>query len=245
MRLLLYCLLLVLTQKAYSQTNIYTFNTHKFFTEAEIRSTFNKISKGLPADLDITPTVYHKITKKDTVINYLRFDAHKTTEKSAFALLYKQDSTFLLLDKKIPPFVLKDLDGKVFTSTQFLGKPTLINFWAIYCGPCIAEMPALSKLKEKYGSEMNFISITENDATRDALKQFVKNKEFNFLVLANGQEYQKNLKITALPRNLFIDKNGILRYIEGNFPLEGNEKEQSAESNSFIKIINSLINEAK
>jgi hypothetical protein len=92
---------------------------------------------------------------------------------------------------------------------------------------------------------MNFISITENDATLDALKQFVKNKEFNFLVLANGQEYQKNLKITALPRNLFIDKNGILRYIEGNFPLEGNGKEQSAESNSFIKIINSLINEAK
>jgi len=245
MRLLLYCLLLVLTQKAYSQTNIYTFNTHKFFTEAEIRTTFNKISKGLPADLDITPTIYHKITKKDTVVNYLRLEVNKATEKSAFEFTYKQDSTFLLLGKKIPHFELKDLDGKIYTSSQFLGKPTFINFWATYCGPCIAEMPALSRLKDKYGTEMNFISITENDAARDDLKQFAKAKGFNFLVLANGESYKRILKISAIPRNLFIDKDGILRYIEGNFPLESNRKEQSEESNSFLKIISQLINEAK
>lgn len=242
---LLYCLILVVTQKAYSQINIYTFNTQKFFTEAEIKSIYDKMSKGLPSGLDITPTIYHEITKKDTVINYLRFDAHKITDKSAFKFSFKQDSTFLLLGKKIPHFELKDLEGKAFSSNQFLGKPTLINFWATYCGPCIAEMPTLSKLKEKYGAEMNFISITENDALRDDLKQFVKDKGFNFLALENGESYKRSLKISSIPKNLFIDKDGILRYIEGNFPLESNGKEQSEESNSFLKIINQLINEAR
>ncbi|HJY11135.1 MAG TPA: TlpA disulfide reductase family protein, partial [Flavobacterium sp.] len=164
-------------------------------------------------------------------------------ETPDFKLVYKQDSTFLLLNKKLPDFKLKELAGNEISLTQLLGKPTLINFWSIWCGPCIAEMPQLSRLKEKYKDKVNFISITENNGVADNLKDFLKDKDFNFLVLESAEAYKRELKIKSIPKNLFLDKNGVLRYIEGNYPLDNNSASVDIDDkdNSFTKIIEELI----
>lgn len=240
-------LLLVLTQhKIFAQQNVYTFNNGVFLTEAEIKASFDTIKKTLPPSLSLTAIIYHKMIEKDTVINYITFAAEKKAAgqpSPGFDMLYKQDSIFLLLNKKLPDFNLSELGGNKVTSAQLLGKPTLINFWAIYCGPCIAEMPQLSMLKEKYRDKMNFISITENSAAGDGLTDFLKDKKFNFRVLENGEMYKKEIKISALPTNLFLDRNGILRSIQGNYPLNGKSAPLDVDDNAnyFTRIIEDLI----
>jgi len=218
------------------------------YSEKQVRQIFESSNKIIPENYIYKPTVYHKIFKKDSIINYLAFVAQKNdskTDKSIFKIEFKQDSLFLLLNKKLPEFKLKDLSGNVFSSTQLIGKPALINYWAIYCGPCVFEFPQLDELKAKYGDKMNFIAITENTCAGDDLKKFLEKHPFNFYILENGENYKKTLKIGAIPRNIFIDKNGYIRYIQSNFPYEkidlktGGRKYSN--NNYFVKIIEELI----
>lgn len=98
-------------------------------------------------------------------------------------------------------------------------------------------------LKEKYKDKMNFISITENSAAGDQLSNFLKDKKFNFQVLENGEMYKQELKISSLPTNLFLDKNGILRFILGNYPVTANSvpMDMNDKANYFTRIIEDLI----
>lgn len=246
MRSLIVLLLILTQQKIFAQQDVYTFNNGVLLTGAEIKASFDAVKKTLPPSLSLTAIIYHKVIEKDTVINYITFAADKKAsgqQSPGFEMLYKQDSIFLLLNKKLPGFSLEELGGNKVSSAQLLGKPALINFWAIYCGPCIAEMPQLSMLKEKYKDKMNFISITENSAAGDRLTDFLKDKKFNFQVLENGEMYKKEIKISALPTNLFLDKNGILRFIQGNYPLNGNSAPLDVDdkANYFTRIIEDLI----
>lgn len=241
--------LLFLLQKGFAQTAVYTFNNGgNFLSETEVKASFETVQKSLPSNLALESIIYHKVFKKDTTINYLAFNVNKVEPgqpSSGFKLSYKQDSTFLLLNKKLPGFKLKELNGQTISSAQFSGKPALINFWAIYCGPCIAEMPQLSMLKDKYKDRMNFISITENIGSTDNLTGFLADKKFNFQVLENGQAYKDALKIRALPKNIFIDRNGVVRFIQGNYPLGANSTPAEIDdvNNYFTKIIEELIKE--
>jgi thiol-disulfide isomerase/thioredoxin len=52
-----------------------------------------------------------------------------------------------------PDVALLDLDGKQRRLSEFHGKRVLINFWASWCGPCLAEMPALDAAQHKFGDQ--------------------------------------------------------------------------------------------
>lgn len=247
MKKILFPLLLFIVELTYGQTNYYTFNSDSLFTEKSVRLGFETTMKNMPANYIIVPTIYHRIIKKDSIINYLSFVAQRCdscTDKG-FKFTFKQDSLFLFLDKKLPEFKLIDLKGNEFSSSQLIGKPTLLNYWAIYCTPCIAEMPELNGLKEKYGDKMNFIALTENTCRDDDLINFLEKHPFNFYILQNAENYKKILKISAIPRNLFIDKDGYIRYIQGNFPYTELDMQKGIKkydgNNYFVKIIEELL----
>lgn len=155
----------------------------------------------------------------------------------------KQDSIYSLLNKKLPYFSLKDLNGKTFTSSDLIGKPTLINFWSIYCSPCIQEFPYLDSLKYKYGDKMNFIAIGENSAAE--IKELLKRKPFNFYILQEGYYYQKStLKIGSLPKNIWVDKNGYIIMIQEGLPFQQDPKTGKlfiGNSTPFEEIIENIL----
>lgn len=249
MKTIIPLLLTLLSLKCFSQQQVYTFNNGILLNEAELTRMIGSAQKSLPSTHAFTPIIYHKVVRNDTVINYIVLSSNRKSagqETPDLKFVYKQDSTFLLLDKKLPYFKLKDLAGNEVSSDQLLGKPTLINFWAVYCKPCIAEMPHLSELKEKYKDKVNFISITANSAADYNLKEFLKDKDFNFQVLENAEAYKNTLKIAALPRNLFLDKDGVLRYIQGSYHISTDLTtiDIEDENNPFMKIIGELLRDA-
>jgi cytochrome c biogenesis protein CcmG, thiol:disulfide interchange protein DsbE len=248
MKKLLIPMLLLFVEISLGQTNYYSFNSDSIYNEMRIEQIFEQIIKTNPDSFYVTPTIYHRVLKNDSTINYLSFVARKkvtTANKSRFIFEFKQDSLFLFLNKKLPEFNLKDLNGKEFSSSKLIGKPTLINYWAIYCGPCVAEFPQLDELKVKYGEKMNFIAIAENTCTEGELNKFLIKHPFSFYILQNGEEYKKTLKIGAIPKNIFIDKEGIIRYIEENYPSEIDQKTGKkifTENNVFVRNIEKLTN---
>lgn len=66
-----------------------------------------------------------------------------------------------------PPLALRDLDGREIRLETFRGRTVVVNFWATWCAPCVAEMPSLARLREKLaasGVEVIGVNLQENAA---------------------------------------------------------------------------------
>jgi cytochrome c biogenesis protein CcmG, thiol:disulfide interchange protein DsbE len=224
MKNILALLLLTITSISHSQSNFYKLfiessTNDSIFNEKEFNNLFKAMIKALPQDYSLTPITFHKFQVNDSIINYVTFNkiwwGNNKIDPTNFEMVYKQDPLYLFLNKKLPEFNLKDLKGNTFNSKQLIGKPTLINFWNTHCRGCILEFSQLDKLKEKYKDKVNFIAIT--DDSQDSTKKFLLKKSFSFYQLTDGYEYNFNtLKLSLLPINLFIDRNGYIREIKGS-----------------------------
>ncbi len=121
-----------------------------------------------------------------------------------------------LTGQSLPDFNFKDINGKEIKLKDLKGKPIVINFWFAGCIPCLAEMPELNALKEKYkNSDVTFLSMTFEKKSK--VITFLKQHPFHFISISDVKEYCDN--ITDLyPLTLFVDKNGIISSAEHLMP---------------------------
>ncbi len=86
------------------------------------------------------------------------------------------------------------------------GKVVLINYWATWCPPCIAEMPSLQKLYNDYNKDVAFFFVTTDDDPE--LNKFMNDKSYNFPIYRSLSATPKPLNGTSLPTTYLIDKKG-------------------------------------
>jgi len=103
-------------------------------------------------------------------------------------------------------FVLKDLSGQPINLKQSQGKPVLINFWATWCAPCLAELPELNALYQKYKDEVDFYFISQENP--DILKTFLSAKSYNLPVYTQVSKAPSSLNTNSLPSTYLINSNG-------------------------------------
>jgi peroxiredoxin len=109
-------------------------------------------------------------------------------------------------------FTLEDMKGKKIKLSQLKGKVVVLNFWFVECKPCVMEIPELNELVNEFkGKEVIFLAIAINK--KDQLKKFLKNTDFKYKVLPNGQFVSDSFGIKGFPTNLIIDQNGIIQYL--------------------------------
>ncbi|MBI5814671.1 MAG: redoxin family protein [Nitrospinae bacterium] len=109
-----------------------------------------------------------------------------------------------------PPFSLMSLGGKPVTLKSQRGKWVFVNFWAKWCGPCVAEMPMIENLAKKMkGRPFEILAINVDDEEPDAIKTFMSRKGLTFTVLLdrNGTA-SESYGINALPMTFLVNPSG-------------------------------------
>ena len=114
--------------------------------------------------------------------------------------------------KELPAIEEKDLDGKPLSTTALKGKVVLVDFWATWCGPCVAELPNVLAAYQKYhakGFEIVGISLDKN---KDALTAFIKEKGMTWGQYFDGQGWDNKVStafgIHSIPATFLIGRDG-------------------------------------
>ncbi|MBC7653125.1 MAG: TlpA family protein disulfide reductase [Oligoflexus sp.] len=103
----------------------------------------------------------------------------------------------------------KGQDGETISLNDLKSKVVFINFWATWCPPCIAEMPAINKMKQHFKDDNNVV-ILMVDADNNLKKsvQFMKRKKYDLSVFLPATSIPENMFQSSLPTTLVIDKKG-------------------------------------
>ncbi|GET45618.1 TlpA family protein disulfide reductase [Capnocytophaga felis] len=233
-------ILLFVSVVSYSQTKYYSTDGKNRLTETELKEVISiledKMTKAFSRKMNASLVVKETLIKEDSTIVMVSFDMCGKEQNE----LFKSEPLSEHKNKELPKFSLNTLNGVKFNSEQLKGKPTMINFWFTKCTPCIDEMPVLNKIKEKYKNDFNFIAVTYEK--KETVENFLKSHSFDFEHLIDAKDLINQLGIKSFPLNLFLDKNGVLQYVEGGIPYNFiDEKEKKiGEGDEFIKIIEKL-----
>lgn len=121
---------------------------------------------------------------------------------------------------------LKTIEGKTITRKELKGKTVIYNFWFVSCRPCVAEIPALNKLVNQYGSDSTaFIAITFDNENR--IREFLQKREFTFQIATLPQDEIDNIKkITFYPFTAIVTKEGKLSFALFSRPTGKNPEEE-------------------
>lgn len=123
-----------------------------------------------------------------------------------------------------PDFTLNTIDGKPFTLQELKGRPVILNFWASWCPPCRAEMPAFQLAWQEY-SDTDLVILAVNATHQDSIpeiNQFIDQNNLDFTVLLDiAGNVSSAYQIHALPTTFLIDRDGIITktLIGGPIPL--------------------------
>ena len=101
---------------------------------------------------------------------------------------------------------LVSAEGKQVELSDFSGKVILINYWATWCPPCIAEMPSLQNLYNDYQDKIVFIFLTNDDKSK--VDAFIKKRDFTLPVFYQASNAPSKLSTNSLPTTFLIDQNG-------------------------------------
>ena len=112
-----------------------------------------------------------------------------------------------------PAFSLKNLRGRGVRLSDYKDKVVLINLWATWCAPCLAEMPELVKLQKAHGARgLQVIGVTYPNDRRSSVRSMVRKFKLNYPVLFGTPELLEAYQIgEILPVTIIVDRNGKIR----------------------------------
>ena len=99
------------------------------------------------------------------------------------------------------------IDGRVFSTEAFKGKPLLIHFWATWCPTCKAEAGNIETLSKYY----NVLSVAVNSGSDTELKAYMRKRELTFSVLNDMDgSYTNTFAVRVFPTTFIYDPDGKL-----------------------------------
>jgi len=111
--------------------------------------------------------------------------------------------------KAMPAISLQDMDGKSIKADHFKNSVVVFDFWATWCGPCIAEIPFLNRLQEKYKDKgVKVVGVTLASGDAGEVKPFVSRFKMAYSVLMGNDDQAYELNIMGFPTTYIVNRDG-------------------------------------
>lgn len=111
------------------------------------------------------------------------------------------------------------IDGSKFDITSLRGKYVLIDFWGVWCGPCVAEMPQIKAFQEKFKDQLVVLGINSGD-TKEKMVAFLEKNDYTWQQLMSVKEntsdnFVNRFNVKGFPTKFIIDPQGkiVKRYV--------------------------------
>ena len=173
-----------------------------------------------------------ELNKTETSLSHLTSTLEKLgLVDEAEKIAHELDASMLesvkrqFINKPSKDFQLEAIDGRKYRLSDLKGKVVLLNFWATWCGPCVGEMPLLSKTYKKYKDRgFEILAVSGDDpGDREKVLQFAKTHGLTFPVLYDDG-VAKLYDVVGYPGNIFIDRQGNIRYSQDGAFDEGDRR---------------------
>jgi peroxiredoxin len=110
-----------------------------------------------------------------------------------------------------PDFTVHDADRAV-TLSQLKGRIVVLNFWATWCPPCIAEMPSLVQMQQRMKAKGVTVLAVSVDVDQSNYQRFLRDHNVNLLSVRDGDGKSNALYGTfKFPETYVIDRGGVVR----------------------------------
>jgi thiol-disulfide isomerase/thioredoxin len=112
----------------------------------------------------------------------------------------------------LPDVRATDISGATWTTEQLRGRVTVIDFWATWCAPCLAEMPRLKRIRESYSrSELEILGVALEPGARRTLVSWLNRNRVDWPQI-HERGYDSTLAtafgVRALPATIVVDADG-------------------------------------
>ncbi|MBL0390916.1 TlpA family protein disulfide reductase [Ramlibacter monticola] len=116
--------------------------------------------------------------------------------------------------RQTPALELDRIEGSTWRLDSARGRPVLLNFWASWCEPCRAEMPALQQLARERGSDGLQLLAVNYRETEAAVRRFIATTGLDLPVLLDREgAAAKAFGIRIFPSTIGIDRRGRARFV--------------------------------
>ena len=109
----------------------------------------------------------------------------------------------VVVGNTIPDFSLKSLEGNTIDKDSLKGQVVVLNFWASWCSPCMAEIPELQELAAT--SKAKVVGIALDERGLETIKPFVESHKINYTVLVGDQDIFQQFNGVGIPYTLVLD----------------------------------------
>lgn len=123
-------------------------------------------------------------------------------------LSFNPTETKIEAQKKVTDYhwQLISLKGVATNFEQEKGEVVVVNFWATWCPPCVAEMPSFQSLYDDYGDKVSFLFIAQD--AEEKVSSFLKKKNYNLPVFYENSATPTQLQSKSIPITFVISKSG-------------------------------------
>ncbi len=107
----------------------------------------------------------------------------------------------------IQQWQLQKPSGEKLDFNSLKGKVIFLNIWATWCPPCVAEMPSIQKLYNKFkGQEVVFVCVSDEE--NETIAKFIKERKFTFPVYRTSKKSPKDFQTEGIPATFIISRAG-------------------------------------